>query len=73
MKLCKTLTAPVVGPPILAVRARGETVTSWNVEAVFALRSVTVSVRLYVPLTANVEENVEAVPLAGLPPVTAQA
>ena len=65
VKLCRTLTVPAVGPPILAVRARGEMVTSWNVEAVLALRSVTVSVTLYVPLTANVDENVNAVPLAG--------
>jgi hypothetical protein len=28
---------------------------------------------LYVPLTANVVENVVAVPVAGLPPVTAHA
>ncbi len=62
---------PVVGPLMLAVRVSGDIVTSWNVEAVLALRSVTVSVTLYVPLTANVVEKLEAVPLAGLPPVTA--
>jgi len=64
---------PVVGPLMLAVRVSGDIVTSWNVEAVLALRSVTVSVTLYVPLTANVVEKLEAVPLAGLPPVTAHA
>jgi hypothetical protein len=73
VKLCKTLTAPEAGPPMLAVSARGEMVTNWNVTTVFALRSVTVSVTLYVPLTAKVVENVDAVPLAGLPPVTAHA
>ena len=73
VKLCRALTVPVVGPLILAVNASGEIVTSWNAVFVAALRSVTVSVTLYVPLTANVEENVDAVPLAGLPPVTAHA
>jgi hypothetical protein len=34
---------------------------------------VTVRVTLYVPLTANIVENVEAVPVGGLPPVTAHA
>jgi hypothetical protein len=62
---------PVVGPLIDAVRVSGEIFTSWKAVFVAALRSVTVSVTLYVPLTANVEEKVEAVPLAGLPPVTA--
>jgi hypothetical protein len=64
---------PVVGPLMLAVRVSGDIVTSWNVEAVLALRSVTASVTLYVPFTANVVENVDAVPVAGLPPVTAHA
>ena len=64
---------PVVGPLMLTVRVSGEIVTSRNAPAVFAFRSVTVSVTLYVPLTAKVVENVEAVPLAGLPPVTAHA
>ncbi len=73
VKLCKVLTVPDVGPLMLAVSARGEMVTNWNATTVLALRSVTVSVTLYVPLTANVVENVEAVPLAGLPPVTAHA
>src|SRR6267143_6668500 len=73
VKLCNALTVPVVGPAILAVSASGEIVTSWNATTVFALRSVTVKVTLYVPFTANVVENVEAVPLAGLPPVTAHA
>ncbi len=58
---------------MLAVRANGEMVTSWNAVFVAALRSVTVRVTLYVPFTANVVENVDAVPLAGLPPVTAHA
>ena len=67
------MTVPVVGPPTLAASGVEEIVMRWNVEAVLALRSVTLSVTLYVPLTANVEENVDAVPLAGLPPVTAHA
>src|SRR2546425_7377553 len=64
---------PEVGPLMLAVRASGEMVTSWNVVLLAALRSVTVRVTLYVPFTANVEENVDKVPEAGLPPVTAHA
>jgi hypothetical protein len=48
-------------------------VTSWNAVLVAPLRSVTVSVTLYVPFTAKVVEKVDAVPLAGLPPVTAHA
>src|SRR6266852_7171699 len=58
---------------MLAVRASGAIVTSWKAVFVAALRSVTVSVTLYVPFTANVVENVDAVPDAGLPPVTAHA
>jgi hypothetical protein len=73
VKLCNTLTVPVVGPLMLTVNARGEIVISWNVVFVAALRSVTVSVTLYVPLTEKVVEKVDAVPLAGLPPVTAHA
>jgi len=73
MKLKVAPGMPVVGPLMLAVRVSGDIVTSRNVEAVLALRSVTVKVTLYVPLTANVVEKLEAVPLAGLPPVTAHA
>ncbi len=73
VKLCRTLTVPVVGPLILTTNGDAEIATKWNADAVLALRSVTVNVTLYVPLTANVDENVEAVPLAGLPPVTAHA
>jgi len=73
VKLCRALTVPVVGPAMLAVSASGEIVTSWNAVFVAALRSVTVSVTLYVPFTANVVEKVDAVPDAGLPPVTAHA
>jgi len=73
VKLCKALTVPVAGPLMLAANGVEEIAISWNVVLVAALRSVTVSVTLYVPLTANVVENVEAVPLAGLPPVTAHA
>jgi len=73
VKLCRALTVPVVGPAILAVSASGEIATSWNATAVLALRSVTVRVTLYVPFTAKVVENEDAVPDAGLPPVTAQA
>jgi hypothetical protein len=58
---------------MLAVSARGETVTSWNVVLLAALWSVTVRVTLYVPFTAKVVENEDAVPDAGLPPVTAHA
>ena len=73
VKLCRALTVPVVGPLILAVNASGEIVTSWKAVFVAALRSVTVNVTLYVPFTVKVVENVDAVPLAGLPPVTAHA
>jgi hypothetical protein len=73
VKLNKVFTVLEVGPLTLAVSVRGVMVTSWNADAVFALRSVTVSVTLYVPFTANVDENVDEVPDAGLPPVTAQA
>ena len=73
VKLNDVLTVPEVGPLMLAVSARGVMVTSWNVVLLAALWSVTVSVMLYVPLTANDVANVDAVPLAGLPPVTAQA
>ena len=73
VKLCRALTVPVVGPLILAANGVAEIAISWNVDLVAALRSVTVNVTLYVPLTAKVVENVEAVPLAGLPPVTAHA
>jgi hypothetical protein len=48
-------------------------VTSWNAVFVAPLRSVTVSVTLYVPLTAKLVEKLADVPEAGLPPVTAQA
>jgi hypothetical protein len=71
-KLAALLTVPVVGPVMLTVKAAGETATSWNAAFVAPLWSVTVRVTLYVPFTANVVENVAAVPLAGLPPVTAQ-
>ena len=73
MKLTAIFTVPVVGPLTLTVSARGEIVISWNAVFVAALRSVTVRVTLYVPFTAKVVENVAAVPLAGLPPVTAHA
>ena len=73
LKLSEVLTVPVVGPVILAVSAAGEIVTSWNVVLLTALWSVTVRVTLYVPFTANDVANVDAVPDAGLPPVTAHA
>ena len=72
VKLSKVLTEPEVGPPMLAVRASGETITSWKACATKPVVGVTVSVTLYVPLTAKVVEKVDAVPDAGLPPVTAQ-
>jgi hypothetical protein len=72
-KLSRVLTVPVVGPVTLAANARGEIVTSWNAVLLAALWSVTVNVTLYVPFTAKVVENVEAIPLDGLPPVTAHA
>ncbi len=73
VKLCNALTVPVVGPPMLAANGVEEIAIRRNADAVLALRSVTVNVTLYVPLTANVDENVDAVPDAGLPPVTAHA
>jgi hypothetical protein len=73
VKLSSWFTVPLVGPPTLAVNGVEEIVIRWNADAVLALWSVKVRVTLYVPLTANVEENAEAVPEAGLPPVTAHA
>jgi hypothetical protein len=73
LKLTAAFTVPDVGPPMLTVNGVDMILTSWNADAVLALRSVTVSVTLYVPFTANVVENVDEVPLAGLPPVTAHA
>ena len=73
VKLSSVLTEPEVGPPMEMVSGVDEMLTRRNAEAVLALRSVTVSVTLYVPLTAKLEENVAEVPLAGLPPVTAHA
>jgi hypothetical protein len=57
---------------MLAVRVKGEIVTSWKVRATRPVLGVTVNVTLYVLLTAKVVEKLDAVPLAGLPPVTAQ-
>src|SRR2546425_5900989 len=73
VKLTEIFTVPVVGPLILTVSGVDMMLTRWKVVLVAALRSVTVRVTLYVPLTANVEENVDKVPEAGLPPVTAHA
>ena len=73
LKLSEVLTVPVVGPLTAAVRASGEIVTNWNATALAPLWSVTVSVTLYVPLTAKLVEKLDAIPLAGLPPVTAHA
>ena len=73
VKLSEVLTVPAVGPLMLAVKVRGAMLINWNAVLLALLRSVTVSVTLYVPFTANVVENVAAVPLAGLPPVTAHA
>jgi hypothetical protein len=73
VKLCNVLTEPEDGPPMLAVNARGAIVTSWNAVLLTPLRSVTVKVTLYVPFTAKLVAKLEAVPVAGLPPVTAQA
>ena len=72
VKLSTVLTEPEVGPPMVSVRTSGETVTSWKACAATPVVGVTVNVTLYVPLTAKVVEKVDAVPLAGLPPVTAQ-
>ena len=46
MKLNKALTVPVVGPPMATESGVEEIVMSWNVDAVRALRSVTVNVTL---------------------------
>ena len=45
-KLCTTLIVPDDGPLMLAIRAIGEIVTSWNAIFVAALWSVTVKVTL---------------------------
>jgi hypothetical protein len=37
VKLCKVLTVPEDGPPMLAVNVRGEIATSWNAVLVAAL------------------------------------
>jgi hypothetical protein len=76
LKLTAVLTVPVVGPVSTRRMGNGATLTSWKTvfpTAVGVVESVTVRVTLYVPLTANVVENVDAVPVAGLPPVTAHA
>jgi hypothetical protein len=73
VKLTAVFTVPVVGPLTDTVSGVEEIVMRRNVDAVLALLSVTLSVTLYVPFTANVDEKVDAVPLAGLPPVTAHA
>ncbi len=70
-KLRRVLIVPEVGPVMLAVSASGVTATNTKAVAVLALRSVTVSVTLYVPFTANEVVNEAEVPEAGLPPVTA--
>jgi hypothetical protein len=72
LKVSNWLTMPVVGPLMLALQPP-EIVTSWNAEAVFPLWSVTVRVMLKVPLVAKLVEKVAAVPVDGLPPVTAHA
>lgn len=56
-----------------AVSGRGLIATSSNAFAVAALWSVTFRVTLYVPFTANEVAKLDAVPDAGLPPVTAHA
>jgi len=48
-------------------------VTSWKAVAFAPLWSVTVSVTLYVPLTANDVVKLDAVPEVVVPPVTAHA
>jgi hypothetical protein len=73
VKLRVAPTVPAVGPPMLAVRGCGEMLTIWDAVADAPLWSVTVSDTVYVPLTAYVVENVDAVPLAGLPPVAVHA
>jgi hypothetical protein len=73
VKLRVEPTVPVVGPLMLAVSDAGEMLTIWDACAVAPLWSVTVRVIVYVPLTAKVVENVDDVPDAGLPPVTAHA
>jgi hypothetical protein len=73
VKLTATFTEPEVGPLILAIKVSGAMDTSWKLEAFVLLASVTVRVTLKVPLTENVVEKVDAVPVDGLPPVTAQA
>jgi hypothetical protein len=73
VKLTAVFTVPVVGPLTLAVNRVADIVIRRNAEPVLALLSVTVNVTLYVPFTAKVEENVDEVPEAGLPPVTAHA
>jgi hypothetical protein len=73
LKLNSVLTEPEVGPVMETVRGVDEMLIKWNAEAVLPLWSVTVRVTLYVPFTAKLVENVDAVPLAGLPPVTAHA
>jgi hypothetical protein len=73
VKLSIALTGPVVGPEMDTDNGRAAMLINWKADLVLALKSVTVRVTLYVPLTANVVENVAAVPVAGLPPVTAQA
>jgi hypothetical protein len=73
VKLSEVLTVPEAGPLTDTLRSVEEMLMRWNADAVAPLWSVTVNVMLYVPFTANIVENVDAVPADGLPPVTAHA
>jgi hypothetical protein len=53
---------------MLAVRVSGVIVTGWKALAIAPLWSVTVTLTVYVPLTAKLVEKPADVPDAGLPP-----
>ena len=67
------LTVPVVGQVIVTDRAPGLIATVADAVAVFAFASVTVTLTVLEPDVANIVVKVALVPLAGVPPVAAQA
>ena len=66
-------TDALAGHVTAVVRVNGLTVTEALAVAVFAFVSVTVTAIVSVPLTANVVENVAAVAVALVTPLTDQA
>ena len=59
----------MLGPLTLAVSVSGEMITRWKALATAPLWSVTVTLTVYVPLTAKLVEKLADVPEDGLPPM----